>query len=37
VDFKNLPSAEIITKEKIYEDQLAAYNVSYYLGKYIRD
>ncbi|TNV82423.1 hypothetical protein FGO68_gene5195 [Halteria grandinella] len=37
VDLKNLPSAEILTKEPVESADLPAYNASYYLGNYIRE
>lgn len=37
VDLKNLPSAEILTKEPVPSEDLPAYNASYYLGNYIRE
>ena len=36
VNLKNLPSAELITKDIIEDSYHAAYNASYYLGSYIR-
>ena len=36
VNLQNLPSAELITKEKIEDSYLPAYNASYYLGSYIK-